>query len=296
MLKKLIRNSLKNLPYLRQAVFLRGAITGHFYSPIPSIEEVREREAELFDTSRQDLGAIDLNEKEQILLLQDISKYYADQPFPAERKPSLRYYWPNMQFGFSDAFFLHAMMRRVKPRKIIEVGSGYSSCAMLDTNDAFLDQSVSFTFIEPDTARLRSLLFPSDLQKLKIIERRVQQVSPEDLAALEDGDILFIDSSHVSKVGSDVHHIVFKVLPLLKRGVYVHFHEVIYPFEYIAKWVYDGKAWNESYLLHAFLQYNSAFKIELWPNFLARFHPELFATMPLCLPGPGLSIWLRKVA
>jgi hypothetical protein len=107
--------------------------------------------------------------------------------------------------------------------------------------------------------------------------------------------VLFVDSSHVAKVGSDVNRIVIEILPALARGVWVHFHDVFYPFEYPREWVEAGRAWNEGYLLRAFLQYNRAFSVQLFPTFLARFHPDRFAGgMSPCLRNPGGALWLRK--
>jgi hypothetical protein len=78
--------------------------------------------------------------------------------------------------------------------------------------------------------------------------------------------------------------------------VYVHFHDVFYPFEYPREWIYEGRAWNEDYVLRAFLQYNSAFRIRLFGTWLALRHPEqLHTAMPLCARNPGGSLWLQRV-
>ena len=86
------------------------------------------------------------------------------------------------------------------------------------------------------------------------------------------------------------------MLPRLARGVLVHFHDVFYPLEYPREMVYHGIAWNEAYLLRAFLQYNSAFQIAFFNTYLETFHRErVYAAMPLCEKNPGGSIWLRRV-
>jgi hypothetical protein len=114
---------------------------------------------------------------------------------------------------------------------------------------------------------------------------------------LEENDILFLDSSHVSKTGSDVNYYLFEILPVLKPGVLVHVHDILYPFEYLKEWVLGEKrSWNETYALRAFLQYNSAFEIVYWNNFAShRLREELAHLMPLCLENEGGSIWLRRV-
>lgn len=161
------------------------------------------------------------------------------------------------------------MMRRARPARVIEVGSGFSSLAMLDTNERFFDGAVELTFIEPNAERLLSQLRPGDERRAEIITSPVQEVDLSGFERLSAGDILFIDSSHVAKVGSDVNHLVFSVLPRLAPGVLVHFHDVPYPFEYPEDWIHYGFAWNEAYLLRALLQFNSAFRIVLWNSYVA---------------------------
>jgi hypothetical protein len=124
----------------------------------------------------------------------------------------------------------------------------------------------------------------------------VQEVGLEKFKALRENDILFIDSSHVSKINSDVNYIFFTILPQLHPGVYIHFHDIFYPFEYPKEWIYEGRAWNEIYLLRAFLQHNAVFKIVFFNTFLEYFHAKRFQEdMPLCLKNPGGSVWLKKV-
>jgi hypothetical protein len=99
----------------------------------------------------------------------------------------------------------------------------------------------------------------------------------------------------VSKIGSDVNHLFFEVLPRLARGVYVNFHDVFHPFEYPRSWIYEGRAWSEAYLLRSFLTFNHEFEVVLFNTFLETFHEPWFREhMPLCLENPGGSIWLRR--
>ena len=296
-MKRFIRNLLKKLPYLRQTLFLKGAITGHFYSPIPSIQHLRKHEREIFETVPRYVPGLDLNEQEQLQLVDRFRTYYTEQPFPPERSERFRYFFENGAFRYSDAIFLYCMMRLKRPKRIIEVGSGYSSCLMLDTNETDFQNSIRCTFIEPYPKLLLSLLKDTDSDRIELIGKPVEEVPLETFSRLSSGDFLFIDSTHVAKAGSDVNHIFTNILPALQPGVYVHFHDIFYPFEYPKEWIYDGKAWNEAYVLRAFLQFNDRFKIQLFPNFLMHFHEELFAKhMPLCLKDPGGSIWLRRVS
>src|SRR5207249_3499894 len=161
----------------------------------------------------------------------------------------------------------------LKPRRIIEVGSGYSSCAMLDTSELFFGGGIECCFIEPHPELLLSLVKPEDRERqtFRLLAKKLQEVDLAEFAALGEGDILFVDSSHVAKVGSDVNHLFSNVLPMLNRGVHIHFHDIFHPFEYPKEWVYRGISWNEAYVLKAFLQYNGAFRITFFNTFLEHF-------------------------
>jgi len=138
------------------------------------------------------------------------------------------------------------------------------------------------------------MIFAVALPPIRLADRAEDPI-PGLFAGLSSGDVLFVDSSHVSKVGSDVNHIFFHILPMLNPGVRVHFHDIFYPFEYPEEWIFAGRSWTEAYILRAFLQYNGSFEVELFPNYLMRFHEEFFKkAMPLCRKDPGGSIWLRK--
>ena len=267
---------------------------GHFYSPIPSIDEVRSREAEIFAKPQPSLPGIDLRGDAQIILIRELAKFYAALPFPRQQSPESRYWFENWAYSYSDAIFLYSMLRQLQPRRVIEVGSGFSSAAMLDTADRWLP-ATTFTFIDPDTSTLDALLRPADRDRVTIIRSRLQDVPLTTFDTLSANDVLFIDSTHVSKTGSDVNRILFDILPRLSAGVHIHFHDVFYPFEYPKEWVYEGRAWNEDYILRAFLEYNDSFEIILFGTWLAQFHRDLLdELMPLTRENPGGSLWLRR--
>jgi hypothetical protein len=154
---------------------------------------------------------------------------------------------------------------------------------------------VAITCIEPRDERLRSRLKERDLRTTTLLASPVQDVPLATFDELAENDILFVDSSPVGKVGSDVNHILFRILPRLAPGVYVHFHDVFFPFEHPQEWLDDRIFWNEGYGLHAFLQYDSAFEIVVWDQLLATFFAErMQPAMPLCLRNPGGSLWIRR--
>lgn len=272
---------------------------GHYYSPVPSLKELDRDAARIFDRSARTLAGVDLDETAQLELLDEFAAFYQGQPFTEAPRGDARYFFDNYWYGRADGLFLYSVLRRFRPRRIIEVGSGFSSAVMLDTNERFLGRSMRLTFIEPDSRRLRALLRDDDLGQVEILERRIQHVDPAIVDQLTANDILFIDSSHVSKAGSDVNHILFELLPRLASGVIIHFHDVLYPFEYPKEWFELGLSWNEPYILRAFLQYNSQFRIRFWNDFVMTFHADaLRRLMPLCAERPafgvGGSLWLQK--
>src|SRR5215813_6428814 len=215
---------------------------GHFYSPLPSLDDIKRDAGRLYGPPPTKLPGIDLNEDAQLALLGEITRYYRELPFPAEKSTARRYYFENPFYSYSDAIFLYGMLRHAAPKRIVEVGSGHSSGVMLDTDELFLGGRVDFTFIEPYPDRLLSLLKPADAGRVKILTQRVQDAGLEPFLALKSNDILFIDSSHVLKIGSDVHYLLTEVLPRLRPGVYVHVHDVFYPFEYPEEWLVEGRA------------------------------------------------------
>ena len=268
---------------------------GHFYSPIPDIAEIRERRDRIFDREQTSLAGIDLNTEGQLALLAGFKDFYREMPFSADKSEANRYYFENPFYLYSDAIFLYSVIRHYWPKRIIEVGSGFSSFCILDTNEKFFDNSIRCQFIEPYPERLLSQLKPGDSEKIEVIEGKLQDVDIRLFDQLEENDLLVIDSTHISKTGSDVNRLLFEVLPRLKRGVLIHFHDIFYPFEYPEDWVYQGRSWNESYLLRAFLQYNNCFKIMLFNTYLEQYFEESFLKdFPLCLKNRGGSIWLRK--
>lgn len=269
---------------------------GHYYSPLPDYREVEARADDLFSKSVNLGPSIDLNTDKQLELIRQIGALGEEFDWSVDsEKQGRRFYLPNTWFEAADSLALYGMLRLFRPKRVIEVGSGYSSALMLDTSERFLDRSVNFTFIEPYPERLMSRLRPEDHARVEILQQGVQQVPLTTFEALGENDILFIDSSHVSKIGSDVNFLLFEVLPRLASGSIVHFHDIFWPFEYPQEWVRQGKSWNEAYILRAFLQYNSAFEILLFNSYLGHQHrPLLQEVLPRFLKNTGGSIWLRK--
>lgn len=267
---------------------------GHFYSPIVNVGEISDLFAKQLPASLQ---AISISKDSHIKVWSELLPYLKDIPFPEEQTSEYRYYFKNPAFSYGDGSILHAMLRRFKPQRLVEVGSGFSSVCAIDTIDGYLEGKVDVSFIEPYPELLIRLLGEETVKRFKIHASTVQKANMEIFESLESGDFLFIDSTHVMKTGSDVCHELFNILPSLKPGVFIHFHDIFWPFEYGQNWVLkENRSWNEIYGLRSFLMYNEAFEIVFFNDYFVRFCRELLEEdYPAMLKNTGGSIWLRKV-
>lgn len=309
-MKKFFRKLVNSLPYisnlvrqnreLNEVVKTYNALScyppGHFYSPIVNIKEIQKFEDQIWLKNILNIKGIQLNIENQLNNIKNFSKYYNELPFKAYPQPNLRYYFNNSYFNTFDGIILYSFIREYKPERIIEIGSGFSSALMMDTNQHFVKDEIEIKFIEPYPDRIKSLMNSNDKKGYTIIESNVQKVPIEVFMELCQNDILFIDSTHVCKTGSDVNYLLFSVIPNLKRGVLIHFHDIFYSFEYPKEWVYQGRNWNENYLVKAFLMYNTDFQIEFFNSFIfSNYHSQLLENLPLASEEGGGSLWLRKI-
>ena len=275
-IKNTYKNYIKKLPYVKEVVFelnyhlnIQGFRPGHYYSPIVDTNTLSEKWH-----APKKLSGIRLKSEEQLELIDKIKNYIVEFPFSSSPKKEHKYYYDNNFYSYYDAIFLYGLIRLSKPKKIIEIGSGFSSALMLDTNKLHFNNAISLTFIEPNPERLKTLV---DVQEITLIQDQVQNTPLNLFSSLKKGDILFIDSSHISKTGSDLNFILFEILPTLNSGVLIHFHDIFFPFEYPTDWVIKEKRnWNENYILKAFLMYNQNFEIKLFNTFIFSEHPHIF--------------------
>ncbi len=269
---------------------------GHFYSPICDPAWLAANAARLSSANPTLLTGIDLRVDAQLELLTQLAPLVAEIPFGDEPTGQLRYGYANDQYSYGDASCLFGMLRHLRPKRYVEVGSGWSSALALDVNAAYLNHSMMLTFIEPYPDRLEARLRPEDLDVVTLHHCPVQEIDLEVFTALRSGDICFIDSTHVSKAGSDVNFLIFEVLPRLAKGVYLHVHDIGWPFEYFEDWLKQGRNWNEAYVLRAYLEDNPHYEVQLWNSYLMRNHADaLCAALPLSARNTGASLWLRRV-
>lgn len=256
---------------------------GHFYSLYPEMDEVaRTYESALLDEeSGAEIDGLDMQIETQLAMLGAMNELYpAKLPWKkrADCEPDYpyRYVLDNNAYDYNDGLVLHFMMRRFQPKRIIEIGCGNSSAVILDTNELCFDWKMQVDSVEPYPKVLHSVMKEGDAAHMTIYEKRLQDLPLSFFDRLEKHDILFIDTSHVTKYQSDVNHLFFHVLPRLASGVIVHLHDIFYPWEYPKEWILRGMGWNEMYLLRAFLAGNRDWEILFATNFMEKRHREAF--------------------
>lgn len=268
----------------------------HFYEPLP---DFRHLTAEAMKHRRQS-PAVDWNMSGQIAWLNKLVGCREElTAVHGSAGSAPRFDFSNPLFGPVDAAVYYATVRTLKPQRIIEIGSGYSTqiaCLALQRNAAE-GTSGTMTCVDPYPA---AWLHGAGM-KIEIVTEPVETLPLERFRALQSGDILFIDSTHTVKFQSDVVREVLEVLPILAGGVYVHVHDIFFPHDYPPEWLIEQRrAWNEQYLLEAFLAYNREFEVVLGNHLVAADHsPLLNSLLPEVLRrdswlyGTG-SFWLRR--
>lgn len=265
---------------------------GHYYSPIINPAEAMRYVSGL---GKQPFPVI--NNDMLFLTLDRLSPHF---PRCGEvLRNGRRYVASNELFRLGEAYIYAAFIADLKPKTIIEVGSGYSSACALDMVDAF-NLDTQLIFIEPYPERLYSLISDADQMRVRIFETGVQEVSLSVFDQLEAGDILFLDTTHICKTGSDVAHELFQVLPNLKPGVILHFHDIFDGWEYPVQWIDEARSWNEIYVLRAYLMFNQAFEIIyfndfMWRNFKDRIDQTALVSVNDGGFASGSGLYLRRV-
>jgi hypothetical protein len=271
---------------------------GHFYSPLVDRRNQRLQQyyGRYAGRLTEQCAAVRLDDAALLGMFERIAAHYPEAPFPESRRDNARYYYENPAFSYADAVTLYGMLREFKPRRLIDIGSGFSSCACMDVNDRFFGGAMELSFHDPHPETLLGLLAAQDPYRECVYTTALQEIPLASFERLEPNDILLIDSSHVAKTASDVNDYLFRVLPALRPGVLVHIHDILYPFEYPPQWVlHENRSWNEAYLVKAFLMYNSAFEVVFFCDYVYnRYAAETEQRMPLCRRNTGGSLWLRK--
>jgi hypothetical protein len=284
---------------IEDAVFSKLGILpvlDHYYQPL-----INPRK-HLKKSSREDraLPGVDLNISEQLAVLSKFDYNEELLSFPVDKSGEItgeEYFYNNLAYGSGDAEYLYNIIRYFKPRRIIEIGSGWSTLmaqnAINKNNNEDESYQCEHICIEPYE---RPWL---EKKNLKVIGKKVEDIESSFFEQLGPDDILFIDSSHVIRPQGDVLCEYLQILPVLKPGVMVHVHDIFTPRDYPDAWIYKPLLWNEQYLLEAFLSFNGRFKIIGATNFLSHnYRGEFSAKCPVFSKQPGRepgAFWMKRV-
>lgn len=272
---------------------------GHYYSPVPDDRELSAdpRRSQVWPIHPPQTPGIDWNDAAQASLCSQLFARQTRLRFP-EQEPEdpTVFFATNDQYPALDAWILEGFLRALRPRRMIEIGSGFSSLVTAYVNRTHLDCALQFICVEPFP---RPFLLAGVPGITSLVTEKVQDVPLDYYEALEDGDCLFVDTSHTVKTGGDVHWIYNRILPTLAPGVFVHLHDIFLPRDYPQNWVLDGWGWNELYLVHSFLLFNNAFEIVFSSRWMIEHHREelvaAFPDFPRQEHRGGSALWIRRV-
>ncbi|MHB1920917.1 MAG: class I SAM-dependent methyltransferase [Chitinophagaceae bacterium] len=295
LLMKMVRRcGIQRMP-LSRLIFRETGIfplQDHYYEPLFQPKKLKK---ELHQIRR--LPGIHWNDSEQLALLEQFHYLHELEEIPLEKPPALSFYSANLYLGPGDGEFLYQMIRHFQPAKIVEVGCGFSTLmamrAVQKNRESHPGYHCELIGIEPyEVPWLEQL-------PIRVMRQSAETVDHQVYLGLEAHDILFIDSSHMIRPQGDVLLLILEILPQLKSGVIIHFHDIFSPTDYPKEWItQEMRFWNEQYLLEAFLSFNPDFRILGALNYLRIFFPEkLFGVCPVLAKFPQKvpgSFWIQR--
>jgi predicted O-methyltransferase YrrM len=266
-------------------------VPANFYSSVPSLEEVEQSfeynsdappylDDRIFDAA--------LMQDTLRSLISHASEFSPDEEGD-EATCANGFFWKNSQFSFSDAMSYFAFLRKLKPARVVEIGSGFSTLIAADALKR--NGAGEIICIEPYPRPFLPALPNVTLKQLKAQDLKAEELD----GMLQDGDVLFIDSTHTVKSGSDCLHIYLRLLPRLTKSVYVHIHDIFLPFGMPQEWLRDLQIyWTEQYLVHAWLQENARAKVIYGSAYHSHFNADLLKDfMHGRSQAGGSSLWLK---
>jgi len=252
-----------------------------YYSPVPNISKLNPH---IFEKVYSQTG-LDWNVDGQLDYLHSVFTKYHNEYIPSA----------NSGLSLVDSCILYAMIREARPKIIIEVGSGESTKISLRAVEKNSEEGNKCNLYAIDPYP-RSFLKKISSKNFELIDKRLEEVNMDFLTR---ADVFFIDSSHVSKVGSDVNHELLEVLPRLKKDTLIHWHDIVIPNDYYKDWVCKEKRfWNESYMLHAFMLFNDSYKIQWASHYMQlNYEKEIQKEFSYFQPQMHLctSFWVQKI-
>ena len=251
-------------------------VPNHYYTPVADVNELRQLQK--FWAKRSPMLGVDMNVAAQANALREMVKPYEPEfrGNAAFKEATAKGFGPG--FGEIEAQCLHGVLRALKPRRIVEIGSGVSTyCAL---NAVALNEKeghhADITCIEPHPTK-----FLRDVRgkKINLLEIPVQKLDPDFFLRLDEGDLLFIDSTHAIKPGGDVIYLYLEVIPRLKPGVIVHIHDIFFPYLYQRDLLQLRTLfqWSETALLLALLTSNKRLSVLFCLSLLHYDAPEVLS-------------------
>ena len=257
----------------------------HYYEPLPKFSEITEEKI----LERRSSESINWNLDAQLDLIKKLSNYGVEIHRIDNRKDTESgFNFFNDTYPELDAAVYYSLLRKLKPSKIIEVGSGYST--QIATKAIAKNQQEGkagkIISIEPYP---RPMLTDGTLD-VELVIKRVETIDLKFFEQLSAGDILFIDSTHTVKFGSDVCREILEIIPKISSGVWIHIHDIFFPYDYPPQWlIKERRAWSEQYMLEAFLVYNYQFEVMLANHLLSVDYPKEIAQI-----WPGVLNWTNR--
>jgi predicted O-methyltransferase YrrM len=250
----------------------------HYYEPLPDFRSITTEQI----NRRRSYPSIDFRWNDQLALVSELAKH-------RDELANIEFDFNNDYFSGFDAAVYYSLIRLLVPERVIEIGGGHST--RIASTALAANGKGKLTCIEPYPERLNG----TD-SKIELIQKSVEEIDLDFFSCLEANDILFIDSSHTVKFGSDVCYEFLEILPRLANGVWVHVHDIFFPHDYPAEWLIDRRlALNEQYLLEAFMSFNRDFKVALSNHWLSIDHMSVVTALwPALKKGSGASFWFHR--
>jgi len=247
----------------------------HYYEPLPDFRSITSEQI----NRRRTYPGIDFRWEQQLAIVGELAKY-------RDELRDIEFDFDNAYFAGFDAAVYYTLIRHLQPQRIIEIGGGYST--QIAAKALAANRTGKLVCIEPYPERLNG-------SNAELIQKRVEEIDVEFFLSLKANDILFIDSSHTVKFGSDVCFEFLEILPRLARDVWVHVHDIFFPHDYPAEWLITRRlALNEQYLLEAFLSFNKNFAPQLANYWLCLDHRDTAAQV-WANADRASSFWMKRV-
>jgi len=289
---KIIRKyGVENFPLNRKSFLSVGVfpVCNHYYEPQLIYSEG-------FDAKKPRKLHVNFNLTGQLENLARLQYVDELKDFPVNGKVlEYTFYVNNPSFGPGDCDMYYLMIRNLKPKRVIEIGSGYSTLVAIEAvkKNRAEGYTTEMTCIEP-----YEMDWLEKKNEIKVVRESVEKMDMAVFKTLQEGDILFIDSSHIIRPENDVLFEYLELLPELNKGVVIHIHDIFSPRHYRSEWLQEEfRFWNEQYLLEAFLYYNDTFEIMYTLNHLKNdaFAESLKVLTHLTPESEPASFWMRKV-